>query len=125
MAALLLKQSKIPSAFLATQACRWLMFNFAPTRTPDALQRCLYTGCPPAHTGEWGYSCPDSGLAPSLAEPPKLPARLFLSWSLWMAARLSGISATPPSSHICVICKLAEGTLCPIIWNADGDFEQN
>lgn len=56
---------------------------------------------------------------------PELPAHLFLSWSLWMAARLSGISATPPSSHICVIGKLAEGTLCPIIWNADGDFEQN
>lgn len=60
----------------------------------------------------WGYSSPDLGLC------------IFLSWTSWSTCQLQLVKAflngrttiqcINYSMQLCVICKLAEGTLCPI-----------
>lgn len=60
----------------------------------------------------WGYSSPDLGLC------------IFLSWTSWSTCQLQLVKAflngrttiqcINYSLQLCIICKLAEGTLCPI-----------
>ncbi|KAK4810782.1 hypothetical protein QYF61_008754, partial [Mycteria americana] len=126
LAILCLMQPRIPLALAARAHC-WLMFNLVSTRTPRSFSaRLLSSWVAPSIYWCLGLFLPKC----RTWHFPWLNCMRFLSAhfssllrSLWVAARPSGISASPPSFG--VISKLAEGTLCPSIHIINEDVEQD
>jgi len=123
-ATLFLTWTRISLAFFARAHC-WLLFNLMSTKTPaffwkagwpfqlDGHQHGLVHGI---------FLSPVWDFALSLSELHQIPVNLFLqpvmvflhgSMTPWHISRLS---------QFYVICKLAEGTLCPIIQIVNEDI---
>ncbi|PKU42183.1 neuronal acetylcholine receptor subunit alpha-4 [Limosa lapponica baueri] len=107
LATLFLMHVRIPLAFLATRAHCCFMVNFLATRTPKSLSAELQDP------------------TPILVEFHQVP----LSPTFWpVHVSLYGSKAfwcVSHSSQFCIISKVAEGTLCPLIQVIDEYIEQD
>ena len=126
LAMLFLMQPKTLLAFFAARAHCWLMFNFWCPPGPQGpfLPSCFPAGCP-HHTLVHGVVLPQvQDLAFPLVELQEVPVSLFLPP---LPMPLNGSTTACCINHysqFCIICRLAEGTLCPIVQVIYEDVKQ-
>lgn len=110
-------QPRVLVAFFAVRVHLWLlMFSLVSTRTPRSYS--------PKLLPRW--SAPSLSWCMGLLLPTQHFPMLNIMW--FPLAHFSSFQGPPEEQHtlqpFCVICRLAEGALCPILQVAKGVVEQ-